>query len=441
MTLAVRGVSWVFAYLGVVIAPLVFAAIGAGEPHHGFWTNFSVALAFTGLAMMGLEFALVARFRSVAAPFGQDGLLQFHRQIGLAGLAFVGVHVAISTRWHAVPTSAALRAPALVWFGVAAAAAVVVLVVTSVWRRWLRLSYELWHVAHTVLAVVAVACALVHVYLINEHPGLASYVGTLWKQLLWGLMSAAFISLLGWVRVIRPLARRGRPWRLERVGRERGQTTTLVLTPPPGEPFRFDPGQFAWFTFGRSPFSLTPHPFSFSSSAERNEVEIAVRALGDFTSRIGELAPGTKVYVDGPHGVFSIDADEGPGFCFIAGGVGITGLLSMLRTMADRADVRPAILIYANRDWENAAFRDELGRLQERMTLSVVHVLERPPANWPGEAGYVTRDILSRHLPPGYRRLQFFICGPAPMMDAAQNALLDLGVPGERVHTERFTMV
>jgi len=440
MTLAARAVFWVLAYLGVVIAPLVFAAIDASEPDHGFWTNFSVALAFVGLAMMGLEFALVARFTSVAAPFGQDGLLQFHRQIGLVGLAFVLGHVAISTRWRAVPTSAALRAPALVWFGVAAAAAVIVLVVTSLWRRWLRLSYEVWHVAHTVLAVVAVVGALVHVYLVNEYPGLDSYVGTLWKQLLWGLMTAAFLSLLVWVRIINPLAMRGRPWRLDRVGRERGQTTTLALSPPAGAPFRFDPGQFAWFSFGRSPFSLTMHPFSFSSSAERGSVEIAVRALGDFTSRIGELDPGTTMYVDGPHGVFSMDQDEGPGFCFIAGGVGITGLLSMLRTMADRQDVRPAILVYANRDWESAAFREELERLTTRMNLTVIHVLQQPPANWGGEAGFVTGDILSRHLPDGYRRLQFFICGPDPMMDAAENALLGLGVPGERVHTERFDM-
>jgi predicted ferric reductase len=82
MTLAARAVVWVLAYLGVVVSPLVFAVIGAGQPDHGFWTNFSVALGFTGLAMMGLEFALVARFRVVAAPFGQDALLQFHRQIG-----------------------------------------------------------------------------------------------------------------------------------------------------------------------------------------------------------------------------------------------------------------------------------------------------------------------------------------------------------------------
>jgi predicted ferric reductase len=254
-------------------------------------------------------------------------------------------------------------------------------------------------------------------------------------------MSAAFVALLVWVRLVKPRRMRERPWRLERVGAERGQTTTLELSPPDGAGFRFDPGQFAWFAFGRSPFSLTLHPFSFSSSAERDKVEIAVKALGDLSSRVHELDPGTTVYVDGPHGVFSMDQDEGPGFGFIAGGVGVTGLLSMLRTMADRDDVRPVVLVYANGDWEGVAFRDELDRLEGRLNLTVVHVLERPPADWTGESGYVSAELLSRHLPRGYRRFQFFICGPGPMMDAAETALVELGVPAERVHTERFDMV
>src|SRR5262247_3818910 len=115
MTLAVRAVVCVLAYLGVVVSPLVFAAIGASHPDHGFWTNFSVALGFTGLAMMGLEFVLVARFRPVAAPFGQDALLQFHRQIGYAGLAFILLHFAISARWREVTPAKAVAAPLLVW--------------------------------------------------------------------------------------------------------------------------------------------------------------------------------------------------------------------------------------------------------------------------------------------------------------------------------------
>src|SRR5918999_734352 len=273
MTLAVRAVFWVIAYLGAVLSPLVFAVIGASQPDHGFWTDFSVALGFVGLAMMGLELTLTK----------------------------------------------ALSAPLLVWFGMAAVLALIVLIVSSVWRRTLRLSYEAWHVMHTVLALVVVVGALLHVFFVDE------YVSSLWKQILWGLMSAAFVGLLVWVRLVKPHLARAQPWRLERVVPERGETTTLVLKPPAAANFRFEPGQFAWFAIGRSPFSITQHPFSFASSAERDEVEIAVKALGDFTSRAGELEPGTRVYVDGPHGVFSIDQDEGPGFGLIAGGVGIAG--------------------------------------------------------------------------------------------------------------------
>jgi predicted ferric reductase len=433
MTLAVRAVFWVIAYLGAVLAPLVFAVIGASRPDHGFWTDFSVALGFVGLAMMGLEFVLVARFRPLAAPFGQDALLQFHRQIGYVGLAFVLVHFAISAQWSELTLDKALAAPLLVWFGMAALLALIALIVSSVWRQLLRLSYEAWHVTHTALALVLVGGALLHVLFVDE------YVSSLWKQILWGLMSAAFVGLLVWVRLFKP--RRARPWRLGRVVPERGETTTLVLEPPPGASFRFEPGQFGWFAIGRSPFSITQHPFSFASSAEREEVELAVKALGDFTSRVGELEPGTAVYVDGPHGVFSIDQDEGPGFGLIAGGVGIAGLISMLRTMADRRDVRPALLFYANREWDGVAFREQLEGLKDQLTLTVVHVLERPPADWDCETGYLTADVLARHLPSGYRRFQFFICGPDPMMDAAEAALIGLGVPPERVHTERFDMV
>ena len=195
VTLVTRAVVWVLVYLGVVVSPLVFAAIGASEPGHGFWTNFSVALGFTGLAMMGVEFALVARFRAVAAPFGQDALLQFHRQIGYVGLAFILTHFAISANWSELTLSNALAAPLLVWFGMAAMLSLIVLVTTSVWRRRLRLSYEAWHTIHTVLAVVLVVGAVGHIVFVDE------YVGSLWKQILWGLMSSAFLYLLVWVRL------------------------------------------------------------------------------------------------------------------------------------------------------------------------------------------------------------------------------------------------
>jgi ferredoxin-NADP reductase len=104
------------------------------------------------------------------------------------------------------------------------------------------------------------------------------------------------------------------------------------------------------------------------------------------------------------------------------------------------ADSLPVVLFYGNREWDDVAFRDDLEQLKNRLDLTLVHVLERPPPGWRGETGYVTADVLARHLPNGYQRFQFFICGPDPMMDAAEAALVNLGVPAERVHTERFHM-
>ncbi len=71
----------------------------------------------------------------------------------------------------------------------------------------------------------------------------------------------------------------------------------------------------------------------------------------------------------------------------------------------------------------------------------MVHVLSHPGEVWRDERGHIDAEILDRHLPPRRERLQYFICGPEPMMDAAESALRKLGVPGERVHSERFGMV
>src|SRR5215217_1661684 len=83
---AVRGASRVLVYLAVTIAPLVLAWSGM-EPGRGFLIDFSVALGFVGLSLMGLQFLVAARFQSVAAPFGID-ILQYHRQIAYTSLLF-----------------------------------------------------------------------------------------------------------------------------------------------------------------------------------------------------------------------------------------------------------------------------------------------------------------------------------------------------------------
>ena len=84
------------------------------------------------------------------------------------------------------------------------------------------------------------------------------------------------------------------------------------------------------------------HPFSFSASAEAPDgrVEMTIRNLGDFTGGIAQVPVGRRVYLDGPYGAFTI-GNPADMHVLIAGGIGITPMMSMIRTLADRGDGRP----------------------------------------------------------------------------------------------------
>jgi 3-phenylpropionate/trans-cinnamate dioxygenase ferredoxin reductase subunit len=150
------------------------------------------------------------------------------------------------------------------------------------------------------------------------------------------------------------------------------------------------------------------------------------------------------VYLDGPYGHFSVDRQpHAQEYVFIAGGVGITPIMSMLRTLADRGERRPLLLFYANKDWESVIFREELEALRPRLDLTVVHVLEKPPEGWPGRAGFLNRSILERYVPSEWdrNRIEVFLCGPPGMMKAVERALLEMQVPLGDIHSEQFNLV
>lgn len=438
---AVRAVGWTVGYVLLALAPLALALIQL-DPGRGFWVDFSVGLGFVGLSLLGLQFILAARSRRLSEPFGIDVVLQFHREIGYVALAMVLVHPAVlfvhDTRFlRLLEPAAPMRAK----LAVASVVLLLVLIATSVWRRRLRLGYARWQLLHAVLGLAVVVTALLHVLLVGY------YVGQPWEKALWIAYSAAFVWVGVWVRVIQPVQRYRRRWRVVSVTEQpaHSHTVALELEHPesygPGG-FRFEPGQFAWLMAGRSPFSLSYHPFSFSSSAERpDRIEFTIKDVGAFTGSVHDLAVGSAVYVDGPHGRFSSDRHEGAGFVLIAGGVGITPMVSMLATLADRGDRRPCVLFVAARHEDEVICADRLADLQPRLDLVVVPVISDPSPAWRGERGRLDRAVLDRHLPPQRDRQQYFLCGSGPLMDAAEAALDSLGVPSDRVHSERFAMV
>ena len=224
---------------------------------------------------------------------------------------------------------------------------------------------------------------------------------------------------------------------------ERGNVWTLVLRPRGHEGLSFQSGQFAWLTLRISPFRMREHPFSMASSAEKLDcLEFGIKSVGDFTSRIKDVESGTVAYLDGPYGVFTIDRYwDSAGFVMIAGGIGITPIMSMLRTAADRKDDRPFLLIYASRSWEDITYREDLEALKGKLDLTLVHVLRNAPEDWQGETGYVDQDLLERYIPSHRGSRHYFICAVPKMMDQVERALHNLDVPVDHVHMEHYNLV
>jgi predicted ferric reductase len=436
-----QGVLWAAVYLLLTFAPLLILFSGPRPAGREFWREFSVALGFIGLAMMALQFVLTARFQWLKAPYGSDLVYHFHRQISLVAFALVLAHPLILFLFS--PDLLALlnvfEAPWRARAGLLALLALIGMITVSIYRKKLKIDYTPWRIWHGALAAIAVSGALVHVVLVNH------YLNTPLKQALWVGYGLFWVGLLLYVRVIKPAMLMLRPYQVAAVTPERNQAWTLTLKPRGHGGMRFQPGQFAWLTAGSTPYTDREHPFSISSSAEQaGALSFTIKEFGDFTRGIKNLRPGETVYVDGPFGSFSADRHpHAEGFVFIAGGVGITPMMSMLRTLADRGDRRPLTLIYANKDWENVIFREEIEALQPCLNLKVTHVLERAPEGWTGETGFVTRAVLERHLPPGLERnrVEVFLCGPEPMMRAVESSLEGLGVWVGDFHSERFNLV
>ena len=426
-------------YLVLVLVPLAVVLTGRVPPSQaGFWWAASMAAGFAGLSMMGAQAALTGRFRRVAALCPTDRIYLFHRYAGIAAALVVLAHpvILVVDEPERLIYLNPFEMPAYIVAGQAAVVALVLLMATSLWRRGLHMPYEAWRIAHDALALVAVVLTVVHI------DGVRYYLGHPLKYAAWLGAAAVWIGCVLFARVVRPWQVWRRPYRVTAVQRERGDAWTVSVAPDGHAGLTFRAGQFAWLTIGRSPFTLSDHPFSFSSSPGRTDgqLEFTIKELGDFTRTVGRIQPGTRAFVDGPYGGFTIDLHEAPGYVFIAGGIGIAPLLSMLRALDDRGDTRSHLLLHAGSCSERLTCREAVDGLATRLTLTVVPVLTDAEAGWTGERGYVTEALLDRHVPEDRSARHYFVCGPPAMIRAVRGHLVALGVPTTRIHSELFDL-
>ncbi len=433
----IQTLFWIGVFVLLAMLPMAVALIGPKPPGRDFWVEFGALLGFLGLAILNVQCVATGRFRWFAAGFGLDNILQFHKQTGIFAWLLILAHPAILFMADPVfveyldPRVNFPRAVSLSFVVLAS----IVLVASSLWRLNFRLSYEWWRLLHGGLSFGIVFFGLGHVLMVDH------YSEPLWRKAAFVALSGGALYLIFHSRVVQPWALRRRPYRIAKVRPERGDAWTLEIAPDghPGMPYRA--GQFVWLTVGDTPFSLQQHPFSIASSPLHDRIELTIGQFGDFTRSVQDIPAGTRAWLEGPYGSFYRVRAEEKAAVFIAGGVGITPIMSHLRTARERGEKVPFVLIYGNKTFDDVIFREEIEQMAARLDLKVVHVIEEPAEGWSGETGFIDGEVLDRHLPKDFRDYDFFICGPEPMMDLCEPIVYRKGVRPQSIHSERFNMV
>jgi predicted ferric reductase len=428
---------WLFFYFVMVFLPLILLLILPRPEGREFLREVSVALGFLGMALLGLQTIPTSRLKFFTKLFPMDTLYTFHHRLSIFTFLIILVHpiLLFINNPETLRLLNLFTAPWRARAGVVAVVAMLALVVTSVWREMMKIKYDIWRWIHDGLSFLAIGLAIYHMFKVNY------YMSLPYQKVIWLVLTGIWTAIILYIRVARPIIMINKPYKVVDVVKERGQSWSLYLQPDGHEGMSFEAGQFAWITT-ESPFIFRENPFSFSISSEHegNLIGFTIKELGDFTNKIGELKPGQTVYVDGPYGTFSMDEHHCKEMVYIAGGIGSAPVMSMLRTLEDRGCKKRMVFFYGNPTWESIIYREELEELDEKLNLDMVHVLEKPPADWKGERGFITAEILQRHLPENYKEATYFLCGPLPMIEAVEGALHKIHVPATHIFSEQYEM-
>jgi 3-ketosteroid 9alpha-monooxygenase subunit B len=220
------------------------------------------------------------------------------------------------------------------------------------------------------------------------------------------------------------------------VVRETGDACSLVLEVPPrlAATFAYRPGQFVTVRVPSDRTGSVARCYSLSScpvAGEQPAITVK-RTAGGYASNwiLDHVTAGAVLDLLPPAGMFSPQSLDGD-FLLFAAGSGITPVMSILKSALAAGRGR-IVLVYANRDEHSVIFGPELGRLAAEAggRLVVVHWLD-------SLLGMPTASAITALARP-YASHEAYICGPDPYLAAVRDALGRLGVPGQRVHTERF---
>jgi ferredoxin-NADP reductase/DMSO/TMAO reductase YedYZ heme-binding membrane subunit len=436
--------------IACALVPAVLLAIDAYRGHLGV-NDVNYAIRSTG--MLGLVFLTLSLLISPLRRLtGWHVLISVRRNLGVFGFLYILAHFTIYFLFDRGAdigsTLEEIVGRVYLWFGFGALFLMIPLAITSTDGMVSRLGPRRWKALHR-LAYVAVFGGVVHFYLLvksdTRRPFAFAVVFT-------GLMLFRVVReeldlrkelKSARTKVLPPKSvtpARKRFWSGElvvsRIFQETHDTKTFRFRTPDGSPLPFAhiAGQYINLKLtieGRR----VNRSYTIASSPTRPEYcEITVKRVPNgygshyLHDRVKE---SDRIKVSAPAGKFYFAGHEADRVVLVAGGVGITPCMSVVRSLTDRCWPGQIYLLFSVRQNQDVIYEHELGELQKRFPNLHVEIVVS------SARGHITREIIQRHV-PDLRRGPIMMCGPGPMMKAMRELLVGMGVPDEDVHEEEF---
>ncbi len=386
-----------------------------------------------GIGLMVWEVILASRTISKRLTPDYMFLLKIHKYVGKYGAFLILVHPLLYVFYYLIKYQVNLlninfssKFSVAIFIGMIATLMLLIIWVTSVSLRK-KLKFRSWHLIHT-LTYILVPTAILHTWMISSSDLARAF---------WGIYTIIYFSMLAYQIAFR-FGHFRTKYTVESTETVADNTFTIVMKPVTNKYIKPEPGQFVYLKHQIIP---EIHPYSVSNfDPNTGNISVTVKDLGPFSHVLETIQVGDPISLDGAYGVFSQEAflDNHPAV-LLAGGIGITPFMPLIRKIESGWN-KPVFLFYGNRAQKDIAFLDYLNKLStENPNFAVIHVLEKADdANIPHELGFISEEVIAKHLPDKIQNYDFYVVGPPPMMGAMQKMFDKVGVPKHRRHFEKF---
>gem|GEM_PF-237436 len=381
-----------------------------------------------------LQLPLAGRLKWLDRIFSLPGLYRLHRLnayvIGVLVVSHPVLVLAPEGRWL-LPFELRYWPE---WVGAALLTMIIAQLALGRWHGRIFRAYHNWRGIHLNLGILILILLMVHILFVSET---FESVGPP-RNLVFG---AAIGSIVLWVWIRMSRLRWGeKRFLVTRVEMAGLNAYCIDLKPERPPHFRYVPGQFAFISLISAHISREYHPFTIASTPSRpGTVQLIIRCCGDWTHRINTVQKGDRAFIQGPFGRFShLMIPSWREVIMIAGGIGITPMMSMLQFMTDQGDSRPITLIWSNRTRAHLFGVNELTAMREKLTsFHWVPIFTRESEN-DGRPGRLDRNALETLLSACRRDAAIFLCGPPLMVKQVRKDLRRIGFAAKSIHFEAF---